>query len=356
MTLPTPPAGPHPPPGPEASGNDPGADENSHGKSHRRDGVRWAVAGIVAGAGVSIAANVGHSYIPPDVLPPGVTAQEWSPPLGGVFLAVWWPIALFIALEVLASRQWPPGRLWWAVRLVLTGPVAAVAAVVSYHHLSGLLAYWGEDGFTVRFGPVAIDGLMGLCSALLFMAREPAGEPEPVAGPVQGEPLYEPVVPERPEGAVAAVYRLYDAEGSLLYVGCTVDPWTRLRAHRRRQPWWDEVTDAEFIWFPSVDLAADVEQQAIGTERPVYNIALNRYANHVRDAPEAPPVVSDQPSRELGSARRQDSLVECTCGQVKCSGWVGRSTRTRHRREVKDAAGLAVRASRNGHHDPVSVG
>ncbi len=268
---------------------------------------------------------------------------------------LWVPITDGLALVAYACTPRLRGAArWyaWAVVVVCAGLSGLAQAV----NLAGL----GDPDWRLKFGvgywpAVAV----AVAAHLLWLVAE-AGraepEPEPVTEPAQGEPLYEPVLTERPEGAEAAVYRLYDAEGSLLYVGCTVDPWTRLRAHRRRQPWWDEVVSAELIWFPSVDLAADVEQQAIGTERPVYNIALNRYANHVRDVPEAAPVVAGPSSRELNSGRQRESLVECTCGLAKCSGWVGRSTRTRHRKQAKDAAGRAARAGQNGHRDPVSVG
>jgi len=359
VTLATqPPPDPEGGPTPPASPNGATDSDNCRDTSHGRDGVLWARGGIAAGAGVSIAANVAHSYI----APAGQDPETWDPPLAAVLGAACWPLALFLALEVLSSPLWPRGRWWWALRVALVGPVAAVAAVVSYHHLSGLLASWHEDPFTVRFGPIAIDGLMGLCSALLFIARAGADEPDlSVVGPDRavGPEPFEPVIPGRPEGAVATVYRLYDAEGSLLYVGCTVDPWTRLKAHRRRQPWWDEVVDAEVIWFLSVELAADVEQQAIFTESPVYNIAMGRYGHRFSDAadvePEPQPQVPDAPvvAPRAPSSPGPD-LFECTCGLDKCAGRVSKSTRTRHRKELSEALELADLVAQNGHRDPAA--
>lgn len=126
----------------------------------------WPRAGAGAGITVSVLGNMLHSLIRPDGAGPG-----WSPQPGQVFGALWWPLALFLALEVFASKVWGGGAWWWLLRLAATAPVAAVAAVVSYRHLSGLLAHWGEDGFTVAFGPVAVDGLMLLCAAALYRAR-----------------------------------------------------------------------------------------------------------------------------------------------------------------------------------------
>jgi hypothetical protein len=133
------------------------------GNSHD---LLWPRAGATAGITVSVLGNMLHSLIRPDSAGPG-----WSPQPGQVFGALWWPLALFLALEVFASKVWGGGAWWWLLRIAATAPVAAVAAVVSYRHLSGLLAHWGEDGFTVAFGPVAVDGLMLLCAAALYRAR-----------------------------------------------------------------------------------------------------------------------------------------------------------------------------------------
>jgi predicted GIY-YIG superfamily endonuclease len=216
---------------------------------------------------------------------------------------------------------------------------------------------------------------------------------------------YMPQIPDRPENAEAVVYRLYSEPGDLLYVGCTVDPWARFKAHGRRQPWWDEVTSSEVIWYDSMQVAAGVEQQAIFTEHPVYNLATARYgyattvANRA-DEPAADPVpavVEPEPvqagpwaDQESGSAPVQpgpEPVVEpvpvrpvqprptarrktprrgsskpvdprvgqrfnCPC----CDEMVSRMTLDRHaERAAQNAADLAARAGSNGHSEPVSV-
>jgi hypothetical protein len=115
------------------------------------------------GGAVSIAANVAHSYVPPADAPPG-----WGPPSGAVLGAVFWPVALFVAIEILARTPWRPGWRWLALRLGGLLPVAVVAAVVSYRHLAGLLAYYREDPLTATIGPLAVDGLMVMATAALI--------------------------------------------------------------------------------------------------------------------------------------------------------------------------------------------
>lgn len=122
----------------------------------------WAYAGAIVGAGVSVAANVLHSYVPPQGVAPG-----WHPAGGAVVGAVFWPLALLVAIEIFA--RWHPTKTsakW--LRVLGLVPVAVVAAVVSYRHMSGLLAYWHEDPVTVYIGPLAVDGLMTMAASALI--------------------------------------------------------------------------------------------------------------------------------------------------------------------------------------------
>ena len=156
------------------------------------EGRGWARTGATAGAVISVAGNVLHTLIPPDPRP-----ADWHPQLGAVIGAVWWPVSLFLALEVLVSARWGDRWWWLLVRLGTVAPVAVVAAVVSYHHLAALLAYYREDSFTVHFGPVAVDGLMVLCSAALYRIRTltPETADDRAALPAVGPDSAGPVVP-----------------------------------------------------------------------------------------------------------------------------------------------------------------
>jgi hypothetical protein len=129
-------------------------------------GRSWAYLGALVGAGVSVAANVAHSYVPP-----ADASAGWSPHTGAVVGAVFWPVALLVAIEVLARVVWPPGGWWLLVRFGGLGPVATVAAVVSYRHLSGLLSFYGEDAITATVGPLAVDGLMVMATGALLATR-----------------------------------------------------------------------------------------------------------------------------------------------------------------------------------------
>jgi hypothetical protein len=171
----------------------------------------WAYIGAVLGAAVSIAANVLHSYVPAPDVPAG-----WTPPAGAVVGAVFWPIALLVAVEILARVAWPPGWRWTALRFLGLVPVAVVAAVVSYRHMAGLLAFYREDPLTVAIGPLAVDGLMVMAAgALIATGRARRAEVAPVALPPVppasaqvGGPDAAPVVPPVDEPAPPEVRRV----------------------------------------------------------------------------------------------------------------------------------------------------
>ncbi|WP_432981576.1 hypothetical protein [Dactylosporangium sp. CA-233914] len=168
-------------------------------------GRGWAYTGALLGGAVSVAANVAHSYVPPVG-----SEQGWSPNFGAVVGAVFWPIAVFVAVEILARVIWPNGRAWTALRFLGLLPVALVAAVVSYRHLSGLLQFYGEDDLTMLIGPLAVDGLMVMATGALIATgrRQPWTEPvTEAASEPQPEPVQEPAVvpPEAEPPAPAPV-------------------------------------------------------------------------------------------------------------------------------------------------------
>jgi len=162
--------------------------------SRTSDGRGWAYAGTALGGFISIATNIGHSYVPAPDAPTG-----WHPPLGEIVLAACWPVLLFVAIEVLARTRWRQGALWFLVRYAGLIPVAGTAAVVSYLHLSGLLAHYGEPHITVVIGPLAVDGLMTMSAAAILSTspRRVETAPETAPEPVHPEPPKTPA--EQPE-------------------------------------------------------------------------------------------------------------------------------------------------------------
>lgn len=70
-----------------------------------------------------------------------------------------------------------------------------------------------------------------------------------------------------------AVYRMYNAAGDLLYVGCTANPVKRFTLnHQYIAVWMQETTSIKLVWFPDLATALAGERQAILEENPRYNV------------------------------------------------------------------------------------
>ena len=87
------------------------------------------------------------------------------------------------------------------------------------------------------------------------------------------------------------LYRHWDAEGRLLYVGRTHDLHTRHLTHRSSSPWFGEIAEITIQAFDSRWEAAKAERVAIHTENPLHN---------QRGKPEQP---SEEPEADLGQPR-----------------------------------------------------
>lgn len=144
-----------------------------------RAGIGWARFGFALGVVASTAANIAHSFTPSAEVVQRVTERAaltgetvdwstWTPPIGTIISAAFWPIALVVSVEVISRVVWPAGWRWKVMRFGGVAIVAAVAAFISYKHLHGLIGSYGEDPWSSAVGPLAIDGLMVVCSAAML--------------------------------------------------------------------------------------------------------------------------------------------------------------------------------------------
>lgn len=92
----------------------------------------------------------------------------------------------------------------------------------------------------------------------------------------------QPVSPVRRESGVfgprqmaeeTAVYRIFDANNVLLYVGMSVSPETRFADHRTCKAWMRQAYRYEIAWFGIREAAEAEERRAIAQERPLHNVA-----------------------------------------------------------------------------------
>lgn len=82
------------------------------------------------------------------------------------------------------------------------------------------------------------------------------------------------------------VYRYYDADGWLMYVGCTVRPKARLVEHRNQRPGMcAAIAEVKLSGPYSYRIARELERQALSTEEPICGSTPEKDAEkRVRDA------------------------------------------------------------------------
>jgi hypothetical protein len=69
----------------------------------------------------------------------------------------------------------------------------------------------------------------------------------------------------------SSLYRHFDEDGVLLYVGIAVDPVRRLSGHRHSH-WYDKIDTIRIEHCPTHEAALAAELEAIRTEKPVHNV------------------------------------------------------------------------------------
>lgn len=68
------------------------------------------------------------------------------------------------------------------------------------------------------------------------------------------------------------LYKLYDAEDALLYVGITTDPTKRFAEHSRSKPWWSDVVRFDLNTYASWEETTTKEAEQIASLSPRYNL------------------------------------------------------------------------------------
>jgi hypothetical protein len=148
-------------------------------KLHR---VRWAVRAIlVLGVVASVAANVLHAN-------PNPVSQT---------ISAWPPLALLLTVELI-SRVPVHHKALAVVRLVATSGIAGIAAWVSYGHMVGVTARYGETGAAPYLIPLSVDGLIVVASiCLVELGARIHNTTEPSASVPTGQSTQ-----DEPEGSV----------------------------------------------------------------------------------------------------------------------------------------------------------
>lgn len=147
--------------------------------------MQWAVRATLAlGVAASVTANILHAQANP-------ISQA---------IAAWPPLALLITVE-LVTRVPVHRRSLGVIRVVAASAIAAIAAWISYHHMVGVVARYGETGTVPYLLPLSVDGLIIVASVSLveLAARRREAERQPRTMPAEA-----PAAPSPAEHAASA--------------------------------------------------------------------------------------------------------------------------------------------------------
>ncbi|MEU7961400.1 DUF2637 domain-containing protein [Micromonospora humida] len=148
--------------------------------------MQWAVRLTLAlGVAASVTANVLHAQANP-------IAQA---------IAAWPPLALLITVE-LVTRIPVHQRALGAIRVIAASTIAAIAAWISYHHMVGVVARYGETGTVPYLLPLSVDGLIIVASVSLVelsARRRESENPRPAPATATPTPTAVPTATAQPQ-------------------------------------------------------------------------------------------------------------------------------------------------------------
>ncbi len=75
-----------------------------------------------------------------------------------------------------------------------------------------------------------------------------------------------------------SLYRHFDSDGVLLYVGVSISHLHRLEQHQRHSPWFGAIHTQRIEWFDTREAALAAERDAVIHEKPLHNIQHKRAA------------------------------------------------------------------------------
>ena len=70
---------------------------------------------------------------------------------------------------------------------------------------------------------------------------------------------------------MTSLYRHFDRDGRLLYVGISKNAIARLGDHKRKASWYPDIRNVSIASYPNRDAALRAEARAIRTENPIHN-------------------------------------------------------------------------------------
>jgi len=101
------------------------------------------------------------------------------------------------------------------------------------------------------------------------------------------------------------LYRHFDGEGRLLYVGISLSSVARLGQHKHNAHWYDAIRRVEVEHFDDPDAARAAERAAIQTENPLFNLHRFPIKHSISKAQSVIPIEKRGRGRPRGAIDRK---------------------------------------------------
>jgi len=98
------------------------------------------------------------------------------------------------------------------------------------------------------------------------------------------------------------LYRHFDENNKLMYVGISLNTFTRLGQHRDHSKWFKQIKYVKIEHYPTRQDAMTAEKTAIKTENPMFNIALRKTMKEIE--------TEKKLAREKMLEARKDVLIQ----------------------------------------------
>jgi predicted GIY-YIG superfamily endonuclease len=120
-------------------------------------------------------------------------------------------------------------------------------------------------------------------------------------------------------GESTSLYRLFDQDDALLYIGVARRFGTRWHQHAQSKYWWPQVRHQTLEWHPSREAAEAAERAAVKAERPKYNIIFNADAGPRQAMPVSRFLVA---ARAAAAAAERGHLIEDLLSPAKAAAFL----------------------------------
>ena len=132
----------------------------------------------------------------------------------------------------------------------------------------------------------------------------------------------------------AYVYRAFDADDDLLYVGMSIETMRRLHSHQLTAAWWPDVATIRVGRFASREAALVAERAAIVAEAPRHNITYRPVANRLKRVAQRYRQAKAEYEEEIRRASEQGMSLRAIAQEVEVShGRVHQIVRSKDRPE-----------------------